>query len=85
MGISLDFDFGLNEAEIYDLPNGATVVVDGVAYVPERTCKPVKVTVTTSFYDEYAEEFESDGCPYCEIPLADYWSYCPECGAKVVE
>lgn len=36
MSISFDYDFGLKEVIICDMPSGSTVVIDGIEYVPER-------------------------------------------------
>lgn len=51
------------------------IEVNGVKYVPERTCKPV-----------IAEDGANEGCRVCSECGRLYWStpFCPYCGAKVV-
>lgn len=38
MGIEFDYDFETVEILVHDAPKGSAVIVDGVKYVPERTC-----------------------------------------------
>lgn len=49
----------------------------------ERTCgewRGGEYITNGGFTETYAELW----CEHCDIPLEEYWQYCPECGAKVV-
>lgn len=91
MGISFDYDFGTREVLVYDAPKESTVIVDDVKYVPELTCKMEMV-----WEDDEGNELESSApyfrfykCSNCGEIMEHYkhehWSYCPKCGARVVE
>ena len=50
----------------------------------ERTCgewRGGEYITNGGFTETYAELW----CEHCDILLEEYWQYCPECGAKVVE
>ena len=55
--------------------------LDGVKFVPERTCKAVLVDlVRARGFHGYSESLE---CSECGKPLFECFNYCPNCGAKV--
>lgn len=62
---------------------GTTVMTKSamITYVPERTCE-----VLSEEYDELLEHWETElSCGHMYHGKAEDVSYCPKCGAKVVE
>lgn len=86
MSIRFDYDFGLKAVIICDMPIGSRVVINGTKYVPERTCK----NLATREDDFACSECKCEvvGCMVDDFGSFDNplrFSYCPNCGRKVVE
>lgn len=85
----LDFDYMVPEiipSALRSVHGGEHIKVNGVVYVPERTCtyKCKKSGISYIVWDfsccgEFCENIERSGATELQFDV------CPQCGAKVVE
>lgn len=67
-----------NRPNMFASPTAFTPVVE-VRYISERTCKRLR-----PYYGDAPIIGASCVCSECKQELAEDYSYCPNCGAKVI-